>query len=253
MTRFNPLASLSDLQSWAGRPYVAIYDHEGVLHVADGEGLPGQYLRRIAGHVLGRPSEWDYAAYPHFERINSTIAHLAPLFEGIADELEDDAELADEGLLKRPVVYLARAVDNLEARDVNDTGDAWRRILRENGLTPIDPVVHPFPQVHAVRVDQSRPPAERVESDLQWLRRSDALLIDMSREDWTYVGCVCELVYAHLWRIPVVIVVGRSGLQKRIWLQYHATEIVENPEEAMAVLKRLFVGQLSVSKHAGQP
>ena len=71
-----------------------------------------------------------------------------------------------------------------------------------------------------------------VEHELSLLRQCDAVLMDMSIPNRNYIGCVCEMTYAHLWRIPCVVYPGKSG-PPRPWLVYHAAAIFDTREAAI--------------------
>ncbi len=62
-----------------------------------------------------------------------------------------------------------------------------------------------------------------VDWDLERLRLSDIVLVDFSHPSHVYVGCICEIVYAHLWSKPEVAVVGNSGLDCSMWRRYQLT------------------------------
>lgn len=78
-----------------------------------------------------------------------------------------------------------------------------------------------------------------VKADLDFLRKADAILVDMSRPGHQYIGCICELTYAHLWGIPSVVWVSDVAMAGRPWLRYHATEIVTSCPEAVAAVTAL--------------
>ena len=67
------------------------------------------------------------------------------------------------------------------------------------------------------------------------------MVVDMSLQDWTYIGCVCEIVYAFLWRIPTVVIAGRTTLERE-WLRYHTTRRVDDVPDAIEELKGLLGG-----------
>jgi len=133
----------------------------------------------------------------------------------------------------RPKVYFARGVDDLSEAAVLGIGARIARALASHGIEVLDPV--------AELATRARKPTtkEIVEHDLSRLRRSDAVLMDMSIAHRNYIGCSCELVYAHLWRIPAVVYVGRSGNQRRHWLRYHAVGVHASYRQAIAHLLTL--------------
>ena len=240
---FQPLPPRSHLGEWRGRPYVAVEDQSGRRFVASGDRVPGQFMRRIIAEAIGSPQEWDYEAFPHHERMRSTVERLRPLFDGLEDtDPRFDQHWTREGP-RAPIVYVARAVDNVEPADeVPRIGARLRDTIRAAGFAAVDPVASRFPGSEPAADLQSRAITDydRVRSDLAWLRRSDALVVDMSRPDWAYIGCVCELVYAHLWRIPTIVITGGTGHETRIWLKYHATKTVSRIDEAVGELQALF-------------
>jgi hypothetical protein len=200
-------------------------------------------MRRIIGEAIGSPHDWDYEAFPHQERMRSTIERLGPLFDGLEDtDPRYDQDWAREGP-RAPIVYVARAVDNVEpAAEIPRIGARLRDTIRAAGFAAVDPVASRFPdsQLAAGLQNRAITDYDRVRSDLEWLRRSDALVVDMSRKDWSYIGCVCELVYAHLWNIPTIVITGDTRHETRMWLKYHATTTVSKIDEAVVELEALF-------------
>jgi hypothetical protein len=141
-----------------------------------------------------------------------------------------------------PLVYVARAVDWRPTPEFKQVGHDLAELLAAAGYYPVDPVETPFPGVD-VTFKQGKPQGvNRVNSDLAWLRRSDALVVDMSITSWQYVGCICELVYAYKWDIPSVVITGASPIGERMWLKYHATRIVHDAVGAVDALRNLKVG-----------
>jgi len=116
-----------------------------------------------------------------------------------------------------PLVYFARAVDGLVRDEIVAEADALAAELDVAGLRLVDPVAAWW-NATAHRTSTATD-EDLVSSDLGLLRRADGLLMDLSMPMRDYVGCICELTYAHLWRIPSVIWVGDTGLEQRVWLR----------------------------------
>jgi hypothetical protein len=72
-----------------------------------------------------------------------------------------------------------------------------------------------------------------VENDLQLLRQADVLLVDVSIPNHTYIGCICEMVYAREWGIPVVSYIGRNHIGKRPFFIYHSNTIYKRWADAL--------------------
>jgi ATP adenylyltransferase len=241
---FTAVTRIADVTAWAGKPYLAVQNQAGELFVATGRTLPGQFMRRIVGEALGRSDEWDYELFPEHSTMRATITRLEPLFASMQTAERLDRKAWQDTSASSPLVYLARAVDNRPSTSVIEAGEMWRIRVKEAGFRPVDPVVMPFPQLPTT-LDENRDNFLRVAGDLAWLRRSDALLIDMSLDDWSYVGCVCELVYAHSWGIPSIVMAGTSAISERLWLRYHATHIVKTVDDALNALNMLFPREAS--------
>ena len=131
---------------------------------------------------------------------------------------------------KPPTVYFARGVDDLVVADVIAKGKRIAARLAKAGVQTVDPVAELAAHSRTLSA------ADIVEYDLDRLRRADAVFMDMSVGNRNYVGCCCELVYAYQWRIPVVVYVGRSGNERRHWLQYHATGVHTSYRASIAQL-----------------
>jgi hypothetical protein len=137
----------------------------------------------------------------------------------------------------QPWVYFARAVDLLDPSAVASAAAGVGRLLERHRMRLIDPLEHEAAAALPGLPADVRS-AALVELDLALLRRSDAMLVDMTIPDRNYIGCVAELVYARTWRIPAVVYVGSTGYGERPWLRYHATHICHGLDEAIELLQR---------------
>lgn len=127
-------------------------------------------------------------------------------------------------------VYYARAVDDRNRTDVLAEGVRIQGELFKFEIELVDPI--------AIGGKWERP-EDVVQIDLSLLKSCDAVLMDMSLDGWTYVGCVAELVYAHIWNIPSVVWVANQSIAERKWLRYHATKITLSKNQAYISLLEL--------------
>jgi hypothetical protein len=141
-----------------------------------------------------------------------------------------------------PQIYFARAIDGMDEVANVSLGTTVARELAEHEMKIVDPFVEARKRklVRSRSEDHSR---LLVEFDLGLLRRCDGVLMDMSIPTRAYVGCVCELTYAFLWRIPVVVYVGESSNGERHWLKYHASKIHQGRRDAIMALADLVRGE----------
>jgi hypothetical protein len=136
-------------------------------------------------------------------------------------------------------VYYSRAVDGLARAEVVSRGVRLAEMLRTMDIELVDPVAA-FPLRPTSPVQPSGgEESDLVRSDLRLLRTSHAVLMEMTIPDRNYIGCVCELTYAHLWGIPTVVWVGDPGYELRPWLRYHATAVFHEQREAVDRLTAL--------------
>jgi nucleoside 2-deoxyribosyltransferase len=138
-----------------------------------------------------------------------------------------------------PRVYFARAMDGLADTDIRGSAAAVRAELAAAGLEMVDT----YECVSRAALDPRTASAVIVESDLALLRTADAVLMDLSIPARAYVGCLCELVYAHQWGIPVYAYVGVTDHATRHWLRYHAKVVGRERGPVIAAL----VGDLTCS------
>jgi hypothetical protein len=139
-----------------------------------------------------------------------------------------------------PLVYFARAIDGEDPQGTLELANHVRADLLKYGMRMIDPF--------ACELQITRPPGDvsghtdrLVRLDLTLLRKSDAILIDMTIPGHSYIGCVCELTYAFLWNIPAVVYVGDSGNGGHHWLTFHATIVCRERNNAIDRLHQTIV------------
>jgi hypothetical protein len=140
---------------------------------------------------------------------------------------------------RRPRVYFARAVDGQDREALDDLVSLVRHELDETGLELVDPVATE-PEFTGPAADSLGRHRAIVDHDLLVLRSCQAVLMDISIPGHSYIGCICEMLYAYSWHIPCVVYMGDID-SNRPWLRYHATEIVQSRAEAIGWLRDLLV------------
>lgn len=130
-----------------------------------------------------------------------------------------------------PLVYFARAIDGVDREATLNLAHDVSIELAQVGLQLVDPVA----DEPSTRSAKRKPYEMIVEHDLAILRRCDAALVDMTMSTHSYIGCVAELVYAHIWRIPTVVYTSGIDME-RAWLQYHATAVCRDRDEAIDII-----------------
>lgn len=138
-------------------------------------------------------------------------------------------------------VYFARAIDQLEPATILDTTREVAADLAIYGMQLVDPYTEVKLDLNATSFEDKAKGI--VEGDLALLKTADAVLMDLSIQGRSYIGCICELVYAFTWNIPSVVYVGDSGNDNRYWLCYHATKIHKERRTAIGALADLLGSQ----------
>ena len=77
-----------------------------------------------------------------------------------------------------------------------------------------------------------------VEDGLKMLRKSDILLVDLSKE-YDYFGAICEIVYAYQMNIPIVAYIGEKKSKNRPWLNYHVKHIHSTRNDMILTVREL--------------
>ncbi|MFX0196173.1 MAG: hypothetical protein ACFFCW_08625 [Candidatus Hodarchaeota archaeon] len=136
-------------------------------------------------------------------------------------------------------VYFAQRMDGLSIDEVRANYEKFKAALAAEDVSLINPAEHVFFCTQPATTPKSEV-ARIVKHDLFLLRQADALLVDYSVEGWNYVGCTCEIAYAHLWGKPIVVFTGGSANAERIWLRHLATRICDTLDDTtLAVLNVL--------------
>lgn len=139
-------------------------------------------------------------------------------------------------------VYYARAMDGLPSRAIQADADVIRQLLADAGMSMLDTYLSTGDVIESPLQSDSNISGLIVENDLALLRTADAVLMDLSIPNRSYVGCLCELVYAYQIGTPVVVNVGATDLGNRHWLRYHATAITNSIQMAITKLRMNYPG-----------
>ena len=136
-------------------------------------------------------------------------------------------------------VYFASAIESLSLKEVQAHYAQVANLLESRGfqMTNRDIQDYYLPQ----SCDSTARTREVVENDLEILRQSDLLLVDYSIPNRNYVGCTCEIVYAYLWKKPVIVYVGQSSNSQRRWLRYHTTYVCETVSQALEYMVKNYM------------
>ncbi len=129
-------------------------------------------------------------------------------------------------------VYFAQRMDGLPIEEVHANYDRFRKALPPDEILLINTAKNGVFSDKPSKLSRSKA-ARIVEHDLSLLKQADLLLVDYSLKGWNYVGCTCEVVYAHLWGKPVIVFTGNSTNADRTWLKHLSTRICNTFDDAI--------------------
>lgn len=83
---------------------------------------------------------------------------------------------------------------------------------------------------------------ELVENSYRKLDACDFMILDMTEENWTYIGCIFEVSYFFRLGRPIIVNVGGTRNGQRPWLRFHATKIVTSGNAVRECLSNMLGG-----------
>lgn len=75
-----------------------------------------------------------------------------------------------------------------------------------------------------------------VESQIDKIKTCDFVVADLSIPNFMYVGCIGEIIYAHILGKKVYVITGDTGNEQRLWLKYHVTKFFKTFEDVISFL-----------------
>jgi nucleoside 2-deoxyribosyltransferase len=138
--------------------------------------------------------------------------------------------------------YFSRAMDCFDFSEIAAQYKKMEEIFVKCGLE----IANPFDETNFVQVNEkcsnqymNEGSKIIVEKDLEILKRADFLIADLSIKNHFYFGCICEIVYAHLWHKPVIVFTGDSNNSARLWMYHHANYVCKTLDEVIDILKAI--------------
>jgi len=127
-------------------------------------------------------------------------------------------------------IYFGHAMDDQHETAISARFDAVEALFRSSGMQ----IIHTW---------DGRPSSgaatDVVRQDLLLMQTCDLVLLDMTLPGRNYVGCVGEMVYAHLAGLPAIVNVGQTDNGDRLWLQAHSTRIVASWPHALEAARQI--------------
>jgi len=128
-------------------------------------------------------------------------------------------------------VYYARAMDELSEADILQDDHHTTQLLQRRGLS----LSNPFSGRSANAPDVF---AATVLRNHQLLKNSGAVLVNLARPHYSYVGAIFEIAEAACLGYPVVAFCEDSEIKRRIYLQHYCEFICSTADAAIEYLWR---------------
>ncbi len=138
-------------------------------------------------------------------------------------------------------VFFGSAIDDVAFCQIQQRYEDVEKTLRARGHILLNPAsVYTDTERNVRDSDAIKGETAVVTSDLQILKDADVLLVDASDLNHQYVGCICEMVYARVFGIPVIAFLGPNNpLARRAFFSFHCSEMTEVWEEALSAVDRV--------------
>ena len=132
-------------------------------------------------------------------------------------------------------IYLALPMDLVTEQEILASISEYKELLKE---LPVEICSTYIPN------DKSefhkRNDIEIVEDGLELLRKSDILVVDLSK-DYNYFGAICEIVYAYQMKIPVIAHIAGDVFKNRPWLNYHVKYVHNTKMDIIASIRKILM------------
>ncbi len=114
--------------------------------------------------------------------------------------------------------YLAQGIEGRSTLEISGSMTWMRDLIEEAGFSPIAPYLTDDANGESSGLEWR----SVVSRDISLLRDADLIVVDLGDAAHEYIGCIAELVYARLLRIPSFVYIGQSGRGSRKWLTFHS-------------------------------
>lgn len=218
-----PVNGFSELfLSGYNNPYIFFMDNQGELYFKNykDDVVPSQIIRKWIAADMGCSDDWDWRNKQFLDNISDTVADLKPMIK--------KSILGVDYRLK--YVYYCRAMDGLDTAEVEQEYSYVQRRLMEQGRI----LVNPFSQSEHNNLKLNKINSELIVAEnLKGIAKADCVIINLSKKNHTYVGCIAEMVYAKEKGCYVIVITGDTGVENHFYTIYHADEIYRNIDELL--------------------
>ncbi|MBQ3418184.1 MAG: nucleoside 2-deoxyribosyltransferase [Ruminococcus sp.] len=218
--RMNDVDDFGELFSLGyDKPYILFINNQGELYFKDckNDALPSQIIRKWIAADMGTPDVWDWRTNAFEKNIESTVLELKPLIK--SEMKPNDYRLK--------YVYYCRAMDGFNPDEIDNEYKYIEEKLKEQGRVLVNPSTK---TEHNLKMNKTNSKLV-VEENLNGISKADCVIVNLSRKNHLYVGCIAEMVYAKERGCYIIVVVGDSGADNHFYTIYHADKIYKKLDD----------------------
>lgn len=206
------------------KPYIFFMDNEGEIYhkscVNDSDIFPSQIIRKWIASDIGKSQLWDWRYNSFQENIEITVAELKPLIK----------KSIKAGDYRLKYIYYCRAMDGLDANDIEVEYDYVQKKLFEQGRV----LVNPFGKIEHQSLKLNKINAELIVTEnLKGISMADCVIVNLSKKNHLYVGCIAEMIYAKEKGCYVIVIAGDTGVENHFYTLFHADKIYYSLDELL--------------------
>ena len=137
-------------------------------------------------------------------------------------------------------VFFSSAIDGIPMKQIVNRYQEVERELRAKGHFLVNPASFYTQNHNEIKRGRGNDVLNAViDYDLNAIRSADVLLADFSDPCRQYVGCICEIVYARLFKIPVIAYLGSNLISERPFFAYHCSVMTKKWDDAILAISDL--------------
>jgi nucleoside 2-deoxyribosyltransferase len=124
-------------------------------------------------------------------------------------------------------------MDGLSKNDIKEEYDYVEKTLKKLGIALTNPFSNETYDLDGFNKKNAK---IIVEKNLSELFESDCVIINLTLPNHFYVGCIGEMIYAHINKKFVIAICGESGADKHYYTVHHCDLIVKDLKDALNYL-----------------
>ena len=201
------------------KPYIFYLNNQGELYFKNckNDVVPSQIIRKWIAADMGIPDAWDWRKNTFENNIESTVLDLKPLINNAIKPYD----------YRLKYIYYCRAMDGFDQDEIDKEYKYVQEKLIEQGRVLVNPSSK---TEHNLKINKTNSKLV-VDENLNGISKSDCVIVNLSKKNHLYVGCIAEMVYAKERGCYIIVITGDSGADNHFYTIYHADKIYKKLED----------------------